>query len=460
MKNIKITPPKDDDIESWVDGIIALLQKHQENSRYWHLKLTVDNFPPDKYKHYQRLQERIAEIAPNESARPTIHLKIRGEKAKHSKNPDFVYLGGTGPLSDAAALGGIIGEYRKTKISEDVKFFCADLYSSPPPRKGDLDEKAHLAEYLPEMTRFMVLNNAPQYCMLSNTAHLNAEKVIWLLNISKQGVDVPKVINLVDKMVAEIASEKGWEGTRKPTNVLVCGTDVAHDGRLYPDKFNKPSVNVKSTLPDQDGKVLLQNLINAIKGGKINKPFDDSNPNQTSGDRLIEFLIYQMKTIEKEQGKIPSHIILSCTELPLCFHTPKEGDGRTYHEIFNARCKEAFGDSVTPPTIIDTEHGMAKNIASIQNQAEMKRRMKHLKSTKTQSTIRTLNALCEATLNPKAIRNRLVEQTVSAVTKSSFAKHANTKASDKDARTRLAVKVDETSDEKGVKQRTTKELKK
>lgn len=379
----KINPPfyAAKDPERWVKQVMDVIQERiEENDKVWDMTLMIENFPPHQFHFYQLLQQEIAKKIPIEANRPTIHLKIRGANRSLDRHtaPDYAYMGGTGPLSDAAALGGIMAEYHLHKKNKSFDNFSADLFSCPPPRDGKIARTKH---YLQTVKNFMSECDSEHFCLLSNTAHLNINKVKKLLILSTAGRKTPKVENLVDKIVSEIGSEQGWEKTGKlseNSHILVCGTDVAHDRQLYPKKFIRKNIN--SHLPTD--KDQLQRLIDSIKGGKVNEP-DAAFGNKTPGEELVDFIIEQMQIVGKKTEILPTHLLLSCTELPMGFHTElspelmekykNELPGepiKTYADLFKAKCKSVL--NIEPPVIIDTEHGMVKNIVKKQLKNEQK----------------------------------------------------------------------------------------
>lgn len=365
-------PSKYESVDDWVESVLKIIKEQKDNPS-WKITFLVRDFKPHQYKFYQKLQDEIAKLIPIEADRPTIILKIRGKNRTSSsteptsKKADYAYIGGTGPLSDAAALGGIVEEYGNKK---SLDTFSADLISCPPPRDKSILRTKH---YLLTMNKFISGCDSNYYCLLSNTAHLNINNLIKLLRTKKMNFVVE---NLVDKIVDEISSKEGWEKTGILTNnshILVCGTIVAHDKKLYPNKFKKKNIN--SHLPVD--KILLQKLIDLIKSGKVNvrnEEFDGRTP----GEELVLFLIGEMEKLKKTDSSI-THLLLSCTELPMAFHSQlskgliekysqqyPEQSIRTYQDLFQLKCKEKFG--IEPPIIIDTEHGMIKNIVYTQLQ--------------------------------------------------------------------------------------------
>lgn len=113
---IPIPPPNEEPIATWVKAVLrktALIRLKGKDA--YHVKIVIAPFPPEHYAYYQALQEAIAKLIPIEENRPTILLKIRGKnrapQGKADSRVDYGYVGGTGPLSDAALLGLVVKDY-------------------------------------------------------------------------------------------------------------------------------------------------------------------------------------------------------------------------------------------------------------------------------------------------------------------------------------------------------------
>lgn len=306
-------------MEKWVDRVIKELNKNGRlaSNKAWGIHLVFDNFPPEHLEYYQALQQRIAQWIKIEEDRPTITVRVRGS-ARQDAKPFFAYLGGTGPLSDAATMLTVREAYNKKQgLNAANESMSVDLLSCPPPR-----EKAgasHYFIYLRRITKFL-RRTGVNMCFLSNTAHLNILTTKGLLYIARPTALVKLSGNTINNMVKRIVNAV-QDTYKKNDNILILGTQDAQNGHLYDSYFKDRQM--KSYYPGDGSK--LQRLINAIKAGDLNKPFENK------GIAGYEFI----KLILESSTEGTTHILLSCTELPLCFHSTLPKSLRKFHGISN-----------------------------------------------------------------------------------------------------------------------------
>lgn len=370
MKVFKIHPPrKGDHIDVWVNNTWQTIQRNLHIDKRGQLSgndilLEIGNFPPECYPFYQQLQQKISEHLTEEFRRPSICLDIRGAKRIGDSSPaEFGYIGGTGPLSDAAALENIMERYQEVSNLEN---FHAVLFSFPPPRPGPeskRDTLKHGYHYIHELRRLTREYPCQQHCLVSNTAHLRAKTAQKMILPGKRSL-VHLVNAISDKIAAENPASK---------KVLVLGTIVAANNNLYPKILEKRGVS--GYLPEKSRGVRLQELIDQIKGGKVNARVDSSKP-ETYGDKLVDFILEEVD-IQIRSGHQITHILLSCTELPMGLHAEK--DGKSYLTILN----EKLIAKGIHAEFIDTEAEMAAIITSHQYQnTRIKQVMEFLSSHK------------------------------------------------------------------------------
>jgi aspartate/glutamate racemase len=389
---IKLTPPgppmmpnNTDDMKAWVDGVIAVIMKQTvggknlvANNDAWAIHLVFDKFPPEYLEYYHKLQHEIAGIITQEEAnRPTITLRIRGSERQDAP-PFYGYVGGMGPLSDASTILKVRETYDQNEGPGSAnKYMSVDLLSCPPYR-GEQNSYDRKSRYIFRVAKFADDCGAPDVAMLSNTAHIHLNKIKagmyarrtpkiykWLSRGSG------KIRNLIAKVADNIKyGDKLPNGSRPyqyGDDVLIFGTKDARESMLY-NQALWPNHFVSSHYPmkDQDGTIL-QYFIDNIKQDNLNAI--DATTQLTTGESLVNYMV-DNSNIRQET----SHILLACTELSLCFHTPlppsvkqKYPDLTTYQDLFKYKYKEAFPNRADP-IIVDTEIIFAQ--ATVKQQLE------------------------------------------------------------------------------------------
>jgi len=301
----------------WVDKIINTFQitKNSEKTNLI-VKLKLNN---TNYHFYNLLQKKIATLIPTEANRPTIDLKIIGEKAPVQKK-FFGIVGGVGPLSDAAILDLTI----KKLYAETVKIH---LYSSPPPRQQNfITLLKNLWNYCINLKKFLRKTSINRYSIASNTAHLNFN---FLQRLARN-----RIFNLVNQVVENISASK-----TKNTRILILGTFQGRKKFLYEKLFKKNKIKSFS-LPLKTA-LSVQKIIDNVKANK--------NDLQNSV-RLVNLI--KKKVIQaQKQDKSITHILLGCTELPLCLEF--------FGKDFQKKLEAEIGVK-----IINTEKTFAKIIAN------------------------------------------------------------------------------------------------
>lgn len=311
--------PEQKRIEKWKEEILYVIRDQKnKNDRTDSLSFSHENFPAKQIGLYLKLQEEIAELLPLESSRPTLTLYIKGRnQSKAGNTPDMGLLGGVGPLSDAHIVTQLIEkEIREGHSIDDLNVV---LLSSPPPRKTEISSffRGHYKYYtqgygyLNHLSAFGALH-CSYYAILSNSMHLHSATLL-----NKLDLKASKFINLVEK-IADKAKED------HPNKVLVLGTLEAAEGALYPTLLNTPKNKELAVLPNKAQQVKLQKFINLIKSGK----------SASIGPEFIEFL----ESIFRETK--PSHVILSCTEIPLLLKCKSAQAGQTYFQLLNDKISE------------------------------------------------------------------------------------------------------------------------
>ena len=356
LQEIYLENPKlsdNQEIKDWVAGVIDKIKMSHNNANngtYNNLVLILDNFPVAAVTYYKALQEEIASIVPCEYKRPMIIVDVRGEckiEVPYHKidKSNIGIIGGTGPVSDAAALCKLV-ETAKVSNPDLFKYFRAVVFSIPPPRlEWYADFFQHILRYKQALTTYVWKYPAKSYCLLSNTSHLYFDKLGFLL-----GRDQERLFNMVEINANDIAEN---------SNLLILGTERAHD-KLYAPLFEKrPTVypifprtdwvadnvrvascgDLSFTIPGNRAKKL-QWLIDQTKSGHANLQItlqgDEEFPDQvtTIGDMFIDFVIEQMQRSDK---KINS-ILLACTELSVLLDCQNE-HGESYRDVLITRLK-------------------------------------------------------------------------------------------------------------------------
>lgn len=257
------------------------------------------DLPADKYHYYCTLQEEIASQIPEEHHRPIIDLRLRGSAAE-GDDPGFGIIGGVGPLSDAAILDLSMQELQNTR--DGLSKVKIDLYSSPPPRKATRGHFAkNIINYVTGLKKFLVRPGITQFCITSNTAHLNLARLQkWSGN---------KMVSLVEAVASEIEKDP-----IQNKNVLVLGTIEGYRGNLYSNVLNKKQID-NSTFRDEDEAETMQQIIDKVKRGEN----DVSNAHN-----LLAMLNIRLQEAIDE-GTPFTHVLLGCTELPLVLSVPDSG---------------------------------------------------------------------------------------------------------------------------------------
>lgn len=206
-----------------------------------------------------------------------------------------------------------------------------------------------------------------------------------------------KLAHLVDMIVQEVADKMIKEPSK--SRILVCGTQAAATHRLYPDKLAQQGI--QSDLPNKE---VLQFLIDLIKSGESDSMLVDKIKNihhtekdlyaklknplhktiklrrgGTVGEGLVHFMV---NALLSKKNHPYTHVMLSCTELPLCLHATlpqslqkhyfgnDSGKSKTYQDLFNhlytIKVTQKRLPNKSPPQIIDTEHLMAHFISKQQ----------------------------------------------------------------------------------------------
>lgn len=369
-------------MELWVDMVMNFIKSAKDGSSKnlfdnkcaWGIHIVFNNFRPEDLEYYQALQERIAQEITDEQGvhveqlRPTITLKIRGKNYTDSKTPFFGYIGGTGPLSDAATILSVREQYSASGNNPNDNL-CVDLISAPPPRLRSTFNKLMNPEriyvYVRRVTKFMTESGSSNFILLSNTAHLNifTAKVIkflthtFNLDLEKVAQDIlnksPDALNDMTKRVVDniengdIDQGKLIKFNKGQNKVAIFGTKEARKNNLYGKMFKAKQMNY--AYPSKDTKEKhgdeLQKIIDSIKNGfsTINQP----NKNTTAGEDLVQHMIDHLDGTE-------SHILLSCTEIPMCFHATDPTTNKTYRDLFEEAYAKKFHNKALP-YIIDTE---------------------------------------------------------------------------------------------------------
>lgn len=408
-------PPADphnpEDMKTWVDGVMKMIKEATangsnllNNDEAWKLHLVIEKFPPEYLEYYQGLQQEIAKIIPREEDRPTITLKIRGANRQDSK-PFFGYVGGTGPLSDAATLLTVRDAYDYRKgdgaAAQDM---AVDLISAPPPRGGiKLD---HMRTYGWRVAKFAGDCGAPNIILLSNTAHIHLRKFKFVQQFRrawKRDFDniIKSIFEKSDSVIKNMRKavikniQNGDPDGRFPRfdnnhdMILILGTEEGQKADLYGSKFSKRGM--ASKYPDKDGQQL-QKLIDEIKSNNSNTFLADG---KTVGEALVNFIL------DHYDSKV-SHILLACTELPLCLHTKipallqqKYGlaQDATYQDIFDNQFKLRYPTAAVP-IIIDTEQKFAEY--SVNQIIENEEKLNHKPHTPTPDTKTTHGLICSS----------------------------------------------------------------
>jgi aspartate/glutamate racemase len=266
------------------------------------ITLTYDNIAK-----YLNLQKFIANNIKDEDKRLYIELTINPTGDYHDKVP-IPLIGGMGPLSDAALTVKLIN---KLKIKR--KFI---LYSIPPPRsiKGVFD-RARI--YLNNINTIFKLHKQNNIYLLSNTAHLNLNK------ISKLNKKIKKKYNYYDltkKVIETINNDK----SNKNNPLIVLSTINSYDNKLYTSKFGDNEIILK-----KDEASLIQKAINDLK------------KNGRDTRNIINKII--IKKISKlPYGNKPIRLLLGCTELSLW----KENNKKTINNYIIYDTEEIFVNSI------------------------------------------------------------------------------------------------------------------
>lgn len=248
-------------------------------------------------------------------------------------------LGGTGPLSDAGLAKELVQQAQEA--GQDLKHFSAVIYSFPPPR-GVRDIAVDIIGYVSSMSTYSAKYPAKVNILCSNTAHMHISEARTFMSTARHNV-----VNMVRVIAREIALET-LPALISEKNVLVLGTTQAAKGRLYPNYFDR--FGVSSILPESKQETI-QHLIDETKAGRA---LEGSPINTTQ--QLVDLFV------ELARKTKPSHMLLSCTEIPLALHQERpEGDG-TYLKHLKERLHEKLGYE---PLIVDTEIQMAKNATSL-----------------------------------------------------------------------------------------------
>ena len=160
---------------------------------------------------------------------------------------------------------------------------------------------------------------------MSNTAHINFR----LLNRLANG----KIVNLVDKVVNRIEQDN-----LPHPYVLVLGTTMAYQRKLYPQALDKK--NISSMVPTPEEQEIIEDMICRIKSYRRADP--------TTLLNIINRKIHLSCT----QNNPITHILLGCTELTIAL--------RGKSEELKALIKAQYGIELH---IIDSEELFAKTIA-------------------------------------------------------------------------------------------------
>lgn len=284
---------------------------------------------PENIEAYKQLQEEIAKIFPNEYDRPTIKLTIIGNarfNPEKKGKPDLALMGGVGPLSDAHVICGLVDDLKKKEAVDNMHVV---LLSAPPPRaEAKIGSSARYLRQIIQFTRI----DAGGYAMLSNTAHINADRFKSLLKYPN------RFIHLVDHLSKNLLDDlkKSQQTSHK---ILILGTTLAADKKLYPNILSNIAakmkhIAIKSVLPDAKHQVHLQNYIYKIKAG-----MDLATPEQNGksiGENFLN-LLHFLITKEAHDLRSSCQVVLACTEIPLFLATMDKKSGKTYGELLDAR---------------------------------------------------------------------------------------------------------------------------
>jgi aspartate/glutamate racemase len=324
-ETILIDPPNPQRISPslWAQAVAALLISLDQK------KIAVfKHFPPELIDYYHALQIEIAKRKTDEQDRPYIVLHLRGKNAQVNERSPVGLAGGTGPLTDAEITSKIIKETSGLEQSDEIapnREWIAQhnaklsvvLYSMPPPRDAE-----HLLKNSRTFLRLYsgIRHDAPcdDLYILSNTAHAkkNAFHNRLLLGSQQYGK--------VDDLTKSLVKSYVLGGTKEP--VLVLGTQVAAELQLYPREFKKqgiqamtPTQRYENTPPND----YMQNIIDHIKEGDLNKPFSKG---KSCGECLIDFIKHSLKDSSCKT------LLFSCTELSIILHAKQPNSEQTYFE--------------------------------------------------------------------------------------------------------------------------------
>ncbi|MCL6272079.1 aspartate/glutamate racemase family protein [Sansalvadorimonas sp. 2012CJ34-2] len=252
-------------------------------------KIMTLTLKPTEISRYVALQESIAKLIPEELDRPTIDLTI--EVPGGSATRTFGIIGGVGPVSDAHMTEKMLSELQEKGVRlSEVK---VQVYSSPPPRT--LTEKSIRGLAYLNGVREFVKRGHDHLVLASNTAHCHIDSFESGKVLDSGG----RMVNCVTKIAKSIHEEK-------PSSVLVLGTSQAYEKELYPKEFH--SLGVPAIVPNNSYQTQIQNLIEQVK----------KSPGSCIQDADEIFrIVVENYLLACRQYTAPSHILLSCTELPL-----------------------------------------------------------------------------------------------------------------------------------------------
>jgi aspartate/glutamate racemase len=268
------------------------------------------------HSYYVELQKQIADVKKGEddSQKPSIDLKLFGQKTTINDVSEFAIIGGIGCLADADLLDQTMAALQKEKVQFDR--MKISLYSNPPPR--EMGSAINLPAFVKRTLKYL---NKPhkKFFLASNTAHINFNK----LNIASLGYG----INMV-KIIAN-----NLRKTADP-HVLILGTTQAYKANLYPNELH--SLNVDHQSANEQEQQIVQEEIDKLKHNIL----------EDGGERLFSTVQGMVGRLRRE-GKRVNQILLGCTELPAIL------------KPYIKRIKKELG-----VTVIDSQREFAKIIAN------------------------------------------------------------------------------------------------
>jgi aspartate/glutamate racemase len=304
---------------------------------------------PQNWRVYVALQEKIADLIPQEEHRPTIDLTLTHSSAAQVKKSIGI-AGGTGPLSDAELLKSVMSQLETESPKKSWDEFAINLFSAPPPRS--LGGQWHRGMAYGDRLMEFATRGHDKYYMASNTAHLhlNAFKDMIALTLFRFGIKRKKDA-AVDLAQAVVNRANATTDPERTPQLFVFGTLEAYKAQLYPNYFihNEIPKSRYATVSTLARATELQAYIDLAKGGTI-----------AEAGRRMKALI--LEEVREELRKTPGpgltkknrviRIILGCTEIPMALHGP----------LLAELERELSEETHSPVELIDSESVFADQI--------------------------------------------------------------------------------------------------